>query len=603
MKTQRLLVFFATILTFFVIDGCKKHVSSPFTVNWTMHDGIRSTDAVINYLDASVSIISKDESATYEISYQVNGREPETIKSLWNGVEKTISSSLRRYTDVGSYAVKGYAYNIANPSEKVEFEEVLWMEYLPAELESVNIISQRDKRPLQKRESLLLGEAGTLELVYSPETTFLPITTEVGDNKVIAIHPNKAQNVAGVYAIPFEVTGKGSTSIRFSTENGRNKNTYEYQVVCTDDIDSELEPLVVSISTPAYVIAGKQTTATVTLVSGSDLREYDIVFLQDGAQVASAKKVMFKNSYTASFRPTEGSHILSVRVSASSNPLIEANASSAYVVGMPTVIISDNVSSPTAMALSNDPGGIEFDYNKKYTISLGGVPADAVSLFSLKSESGVDAITGAGPWTITPKTLGMGNIVIHYDGYEKADYTFRITRYENLSIKLSVEDKYKIVMETSKFGSIDGIMAMCSFTYNFEANPWIFNRSGELESNGYVYEGVKTDSPNIELPNSTTKKTLKDFTETINYYRNHPYEYWTYSDEGYDEWIGITDYAEWNMFLSKVNINIAKSDQKNLSRYIRVTVENNLNKDTLKLMISRPDVHSCDVSVTILQEN
>lgn len=181
-----------------------------------------------------LELFSEDTAANYVIEYTIDDSETKTAKGLWHGKTKDISSDFFKFNSYGIHSLKGDAYNVERPGERVHFEEEVWIKYAPAKVEGVYAYTYEDSLDLTQGITVQQGDGGVIHVYYSPKDTYLHVEASVEEDGPVSLNQDKQENTLGVYSIPFRADGLGHTVLTVRTSNGPDGTTYKYNVTCED---------------------------------------------------------------------------------------------------------------------------------------------------------------------------------------------------------------------------------------------------------------------------------------------------------------------------------------------------------------------------------
>ncbi len=238
MKKRNLIIVLSLALCGTLSCG-KGHVDTeepgegPLAVRIAVTDGLRNLETVLRQPGLVLTVENGDEGTGYEAVFSINGGSPRTVHDIWDSVPKDLGGEFLSIREYGSISFEGYLADPTAPQKRVLLDTTLWMAYAPAQREAARIRTEQRDEILSADMLFTVGESGTIEVGYSPSDTFLPISLLTVEGSPLAVGPASV-NRDGLFQIPFRVEAAGETVLSLVVENGRDKETQEYRVLCKE---------------------------------------------------------------------------------------------------------------------------------------------------------------------------------------------------------------------------------------------------------------------------------------------------------------------------------------------------------------------------------
>lgn len=230
-----------------VLVACVRHSidntiedEHPLAVTVLATDGMRTLEKILRMPSLTITVANGSDETCYEAAFRVNDGPERTVRNIWNGVPKDLSGEFLSQTEYGAIYIKGFLIDTSAPSERIAIDTVLWMAYAPSLHSTVSIVTPDRDETLLPETAFSVGETGHLEMRYTPEDTFLPISITVPEGSPLALHGELLS--PGGYRIPFSVEAPGETTVTVTIENGRERETLEYSVLCKESAPMPEEP-------------------------------------------------------------------------------------------------------------------------------------------------------------------------------------------------------------------------------------------------------------------------------------------------------------------------------------------------------------------------
>lgn len=383
-----------------------------FSVRLDVVDGVRTTNAVATPMSASVSIGCADESATFELYYSVNDGPRKKVGSMWNGKTRSLTPDLAQFADYGKNTIKGYAYNVDFPDDRLDFEKDVWMLYRETQVQDMKFISGIGEHPLGQGLSLLEGEVGTLSISYSPKDSYVNIEVASSSSGVLYIDKASEENVDGVYTVPFSALVPGDVKLTVSFTNGPTPRVENYDMAVTKDEQGLTAS--VNLEADAIVINDDDISATTTIVSANTNSRFDVDYYIDEQKLSSqSQQSLAPGQYTHHLSaPYLSSGMHSIRVVATETTgIVEPISSTAdFYYCRPQIVV--NTPDGAHVTLKKDVP-MEMTVGSGYALSIADVSAEYLAYFSVASNDVRKAeINGSAPWTYRPLKGGDNAIIL-----------------------------------------------------------------------------------------------------------------------------------------------------------------------------------------------
>lgn len=213
--------------------------TAPLAVKLTVLDGMRTVDKVLRLPSLSVTVVNGRDDAEYQAHFRLDDGPERTVHSIWNGVEKDLSGEFLSLTGYGCASLRGYLIDTDRPTERIPIDTLVWMAYAPARRSAFSVHTREREEPLLPGTSFIVGESGTLELGYTPEDTFLHVNITTGEDGPLMLLEEEAVNRDGRFSVPFVIAGAGEGVLTMETENGREKESRLFTLVCRESVLEE----------------------------------------------------------------------------------------------------------------------------------------------------------------------------------------------------------------------------------------------------------------------------------------------------------------------------------------------------------------------------
>ena len=569
---------------------------SDFSVKVKKQDGIRLVDSVKLPIECVLEVVAKNEYDNFEIVYSVAGKEEKTIKSMWAGKGKDISSDFAECKNYGAYPLSGYIYNTKNKENKQKFETVVWMLYVDTDIETAALVTSAGSKAIDGDISFPEGQKGTLEITYSPVTSYLNIEPHSSDESVLAFTPASASNKGGKYSIPFELKKTGKASLTVNLINGESHRTLSASVEATKQ-DTPLS-VQAKLKTDAIAVPGMGPLNVVLDASCTQTgRRFDIVYSVDGTKVGETKDVEIKSGMQSQVNVASlsaGAHTISVVITLSGDATPLAQDSASFQVVSPVLKL-------TAGDKSVEVGSgqtVEVGLGTSYSVTIPGVEAASLSALKL---TGAGITGSAWPYTYKRTSAGTATITLSFNEREGATLSFNTIAKEFVYMTFYGLSEDTL---TAQYNMQRGGSGAAGFDLDIEAEldfelGWNVRKAStdgtHQNSTSYVIwkkEPYK-QSTILENPGQSITLNYISFRAKLNEllaemdlggpHGEHISTYWTYEN---DQWVYNQEVSEKVITLGKIRAFV----------YISNIV------DPTQVSFQEPTVKSSDVTVKVYKQ-
>ena len=410
----------------------------PFKVSLSIIDGERDLEKVIRHPEVTMTLTSEDEAGNYAMTYSVNGGTSKTMKNIWSGTTKTLSSDFRNLTAYGSYTLKGYVYDVSASSLRVPIDTTVLMVYSPAEKTGLSFETLSRSGELTDGTELFEEEFGSLMLSYAPASTYLNVQAFSSNPAVVELVQDKEVNENGLFSVGFKAKSIGKSTITFRTVNGRDTKDYTVPVDVKEDTDGKAVYVDFSV-TSDIVFKGLPLTVLLNGHSSNPLRRFNIDYFVDGSLVESDTDVHLTDNMVKTLPgvvATIGRHTVGVKLASTDGRGVPIEKEAVFTAIAPTLTVSGGSYEYVKVGEGDH---LSLDVGKVYGVSISDVPEAYLSRFDLSYDSGNYTVTGHNPWSVSPLVYGKGAL--------KLTYTYGSTSMDALSVDVTRNDICDVVAE------------------------------------------------------------------------------------------------------------------------------------------------------------
>ena len=293
----------------------------PFKIDLSIIDGERDLEKVIRYPEVTMTLTSEDEAGNYAMTYSVNGGTSKTMKNIWSGTTKTLSSDFRNLTAYGSYTLKGYVYDVSASSVRIPIDTTVLMVYTPAEKTGLSFETLSRSGELSEGTEFFEEEFGSLMLSYAPASTYLNVQAFSSNPAVIELVQDKEVNEDGLFSVGFKAKSIGKSTITFRTVNGRDTKDYTVPVDVKEDTDGKAVYVDFSV-TSDLIFKGLPLTVLLNGHSSNPSRRFNIDYFVDGSLVESDTDVQLADNMVKTLQGVSvitGRHTVGVKIVSTSS--------------------------------------------------------------------------------------------------------------------------------------------------------------------------------------------------------------------------------------------------------------------------------------------
>ena len=412
--------------------------SVPFKINLSIIDGERDLEKVIRHPEVTLTLTSEDEAGNYAMTYSVNGGTSKTMKNIWSGTPKTLSTDFRNLTAYGSYTLKGYVYDVSASSQRVSIDTTVLMVYSPAEKTGLSFETLSRSGELSEGTELFEEEFGSLMLSYAPASTYLNVQAFSSNPAVVELVQDKEVNEDGLFSVGFKAKSIGKSTITFRTVNGRDQKEYNVPVDVKEDTDGKAVYVDFSV-TSDIVFKGLPLTVLLNGHSGNQLRRFNIDYFVDGSLVESDTEVNLTANMVKTLSgvdATIGRHTVGVKIASTDGRGVPIEKEVVFTAVAPTLTVSGGSYEYVKVGEGDH---LSFDVGKVYGVSISDVPETCLSRFGLSCDSENYTVTGYNPWSVSPLIYGKGALSL--------TYTYGSTSMNVFSVDVTRKDVCDVVAE------------------------------------------------------------------------------------------------------------------------------------------------------------
>ena len=408
----------------------------PFKVSLSIIDGERDLEKVIRHPEVTLTLTSENEAGNYAMTYSVNGGTSKTMKNIWSGTPKTLSTDFRNLTAYGSYTLKGYVYDVSESSLRVPIDTTVLMVYSPAEKTGLSFETLSRSGELTDGTELFEEEFGSLMLSYAPASTYLNVQAFSSNPEVVELLPDKVVNEDGLFSVGFKAKSIGKTTITFRTVNGRDQKEYNVPVDVKEDTDGKA--VYIDVSHSGLVIPNVPLQVFINGQCAQTSRLFNIEYFIDGVKVKTDTDVSFNVPISVTIDVavlSEGKHTILVRTSSKDGRLTPIDKESTFDVARPVLSFIDRMSQEK---FYGDGEVITLPVSELWTVSVKSVPSEFLSRFHLVGGM-FDSITGDGPWSLSVSHYGRDyiDLMYQYNGSNVRSVSLNALRTDNYNLKIS----------------------------------------------------------------------------------------------------------------------------------------------------------------------
>lgn len=217
--------------------------TSELKVEVSLTPGLRSVEKPIYTPSGTITVFSSDKTANYIIEFSVNGGETYTLKGIWDGRSRAIDAYLQGCEEYGEYTIAGRVYNVADDKDAVDFSEIVWMKYEPAEITEMRWATMSPVYSLEagafdEKKKFAPNEMGVLLIGVQPETSRLLF--EISDEEGLFTFYEPIYN-NGTCAIRYYTEKTGTTGIHLVAVNGDEREEFISAGVVVEEESSAVE--------------------------------------------------------------------------------------------------------------------------------------------------------------------------------------------------------------------------------------------------------------------------------------------------------------------------------------------------------------------------
>lgn len=433
-----LTVLFVTVIGF---SGCNKPApepdkhATPFDVNFTISDGIRTFHKVSSLAKVSVNVDSEDLDAIYEMKFQVDGGLTKTIR-LNSGETRKLDTEFSKLRAYGMNVIEGSVFDVEFPDDVVEFRDTVWMKYRDIELASCQFVYPGGKTQLTEVTDLYCGAYGTLEIGFTPEDSACELVVSSSNEAALVIDKSELKRVDGKYTVPFRAVGVGDVDLTISIINGISQRDFTFYVECLDDNEGRL--MGVNFSVGELSLKGMGLDMFIEPMPESAGQKFDVLFFVDEQLVyamASADLTEGADVTVSNESMEEGHHVASVRVSPLEGSVRSVKKSAEFDICQPRLLLNGEV------AMQEEE--FRMIMGKVYSVSLIGIPVTHYEFINLKGSEGKDMVSGSnGTWRLEPTKYGHGSIYLVYNGAHPRRLEFPCRREVHMKVRIFEDGDY-----------------------------------------------------------------------------------------------------------------------------------------------------------------
>ena len=412
--------------------------SLPFKINLSIIDGERDLEKVIRHPEVTLTLTSENEAGNYAMLYSVNGGASKTMKNIWSGSPKTLSTDFRNLTAYGSYTLKGYVYDVSASSLRIPIDTTVLMVYSPAEKTGLSFETLSRSGELTDGTELFEEEYGSLMLSYAPTSTYLNVQAFTSNPAIIELIQDKEVNKDGLFSVAFKAKSIGKSTITFRTVNGRDQKEYSVPVNVKEDTDGKAVYVDLSV-TSDIVFKGLPLTVLLNGHSGNPLRRFNIDYFVDGSLVESDTDVHLTANMVKTLSgvdATIGRHTVGVKIASTDGRGVPIEKEAAFFAIAPTLTVSSALREDVKV---REGDHLSFNVGAVYDVSISDVPEIYLSRFGLSCDSENYTVTGHNPWSVSPVIYGKGALSL--------TYTYGSTSMNVFSVDVTRNDVCDVVAE------------------------------------------------------------------------------------------------------------------------------------------------------------
>lgn len=391
----------------------KPDPGAPFSVTFTVEDGLLDRSGVVSSPKVSFTLSSEDEAGNYVLNYSVDGGPSKTVSFLYDGMPpRDLSSAFSSFSEYGKHTLRGTVTDTEDERNSVSVEQDVWMRYVPVTGTALRYVCpSRDGEVGEAGVQLYEGEAGFFDLSFEPRTTFLHVDAASTDASVVSL--GDVVYGEGVARIPFSALKQGKTTLSIDTENGPEKGNRKVSVEVVEDTEGRAVSLGMSLEGD-LVFGALPLRYVLDGASGDASRRFRVDYLVDGVVVATDESVALNGVVRKSVSGSGigiGNHVASVRVTSLDGRGLPLEREQAFTVVEPMLSI-------TGGAYNGVPAGsgssLTVDVGSSYAVSLSGVPEAFADRFVFGTSGDGFSVSGNAPWSVSPTSYGRGSFTLRY---------------------------------------------------------------------------------------------------------------------------------------------------------------------------------------------
>lgn len=386
---------------------------APFSVTFTVEDGLLDRSGVVSSPKVSFTLSSEDKAGNYVLNYSVDGGPSKTVSFLYDGMPpRNLSSAFSSFSEYGKHTLRGTVTDTEDERNSVSVEQDVWMRYVPVTGTVLRYVCpSRDGEAGEAGVQLYEGEAGFFDLSFEPRTTFLHVDAASTDASVVSLGDVVYEE--GVVRIPFSALKQGKATLSIDTENGPEKGNRKVSVEVVEDTEGRAVSLEMSLEGD-LVFGALPLRFVVDGASGDASRRFRVDYLVDGVVVATDESVALNGVVRKSVSGAGlgiGEHVASVKVTALDGRGLPLEREQAFTVVDPMLSI-------TGWAYNGVPVGsgssLTLDVGNTYVVSLAGVPEAFAGRFVFGTSGDGFSVSGNAPWSVSPTSYGRGSFTLRY---------------------------------------------------------------------------------------------------------------------------------------------------------------------------------------------